>query len=132
MLDNVGGRQALLHLLSNAAKLTAEGVVGLELRLEPDHITFVVRDTGIGIAPAHLERIFEPFEQVDEGTTRRFGGTGLGLAISARLAIMMGGPLTADRVLGQGSTFTRRLPRAEPKPAYVSGSPLLDIASAMP
>lgn len=112
LADSVRVRQVLLNLLSNAAKFTVEGEVVLELRLEPDHLTFVVRDTGIGIAPVHLERIFEPFEQVDGSTTRRFGGTGLGLAISARLATMMGGTLAADSVLGEGSTFMLRLPRA--------------------
>ncbi len=94
--DAVRLRQVLVNLLGNAVKFTEAGEVALDLALEEagaDHfvLRFLIRDTGIGIAPEKQELIFRPFEQADGSTTRRFGGTGLGLAISARLVEMMGG-----------------------------------------
>jgi signal transduction histidine kinase len=73
-------------------------------------LAFRVEDTGIGIAEAHLERLFQPFTQVDPSTTGRYGGTGLGLALSRRFCEMMGGSLTVQSELGKGSVFTARLP----------------------
>ena len=103
-------RQVLLNLLSNAVKFTDEGevVVGAELAsLDEDSATirFSVKDTGIGIAEDNRERVFGSFAQADASTTRRYGGTGLGLAICRRLVDAMGGELTLDSELGEGSTF---------------------------
>jgi PAS domain S-box-containing protein len=111
--DAVRSSQILLNLLSNAVKFTAAGEVRLDARREDTQLVFQVTDSGIGIAPEHIERLFMPFEQADGSTTRQFGGTGLGLAISRRLAEMMGGSLTATSEVGHGSTFTLRLPLRE-------------------
>ncbi len=104
-------RQILLNLLSNAVKFTERGEV--EITVEdiplPDgraEIRWSVRDTGIGISPEIQERLFNPFEQGDSRTSRRFGGTGLGLAISRRLASLMGGHVACQSTPGSGSTFT--------------------------
>mgnify|MGYP000964198382 CR=1 FL=1 len=113
-------RQVLVNLVSNAVKFTEQGEVVLSIglaRLEEAraHVRFSVRDTGIGIPRNKLETIFNPFEQVDEGNTRKFGGTGLGLAISAKLVEAMGGTLKVDSKLGQGSTFDFEVPlRVDP------------------
>jgi CheY-like chemotaxis protein/nitrogen-specific signal transduction histidine kinase len=102
--------QVLLNLVSNAVKFTERGTVSLRVAaLSRDESSatfrFDVIDTGIGIPPDTLSRLFLPFSQADASTTRRFGGTGLGLAISKRLAEMMGGSLEAESVPGEGSTF---------------------------
>ena len=103
-------RQILINLLSNAVKFTSEGFVSLTVdgNLAPDgcwNLTFEVHDTGIGIAPEALDRLFKPFVQEDSSTTRRFGGSGLGLAISKRLAEIMHGGITVHSTQGEGSTF---------------------------
>ncbi len=103
-------RQILVNLLGNAIKFTEKGEVVLSLRAEPAGggrvaLHFAVRDTGIGIAPEGLTRLFQSFSQVDASTTRRFGGTGLGLAISQRLVEIMGGAMAVESSPGQGSTF---------------------------
>ncbi|MBS0347333.1 MAG: response regulator [Proteobacteria bacterium] len=103
--------QVLLNLTGNALKFTAEGGISIRVRkLENDEtglvrVRFEVSDTGIGIPPDALERIFEAFEQADRSTTRQYGGTGLGLAISRRLVGLMGGSIGADSQPGSGSTF---------------------------
>ncbi len=108
--DELRLQQVLLNLLSNAVKFTPAGEVSLFAGAEGDELVFRVTDTGIGIDPADLERLAQPFEQADPTTTRRFGGTGLGLAISRHLAELMGGRLTAASGLGQGSRFELRVP----------------------
>ncbi|HEX4096871.1 MAG TPA: ATP-binding protein, partial [Caulobacteraceae bacterium] len=103
-------RQMLMNLLSNAVKFTSSGSIGLEIRRRASGLQIVVRDTGAGIAPEHLPRLFSKFSQADESITRRFGGTGLGLAICRELAALMGGDVTVESDLGRGSAFTLRLP----------------------
>ena len=108
-------RQIVLNLLSNAVKFTDRGSVSVFAASEPapdgrQTLSVMVKDTGIGIAPGNLNRIFEKFHQADNTITRRFGGTGLGLAISRRLAETMGGRLDVESQLGRGSTFTLILP----------------------
>ena len=103
-------RQILINLLSNAVKFTEEGevVVSVAAKRKEDgrqEIHFAVRDTGIGIPPERIERLFESFTQLDASTTRRYGGTGLGLAISKRLAEMMDGTMWVESEPGDGSTF---------------------------
>jgi signal transduction histidine kinase/CheY-like chemotaxis protein/HPt (histidine-containing phosphotransfer) domain-containing protein len=105
-------RQILLNLLSNAVKFTESGEVVLAVtakRLdppEPDYeLTFSIRDTGIGIPPDRIDRLFESFSQVDASTARKYGGTGLGLAISKRLTEMMGGTISVASRVGHGSEF---------------------------
>ena len=100
-------RQVLLNLAGNAVKFTEHGGVAViaEPGGKPDEIRFLVRDTGIGIAPDARARIFEEFEQADGGTTRKFGGTGLGLAISRRIVERMGGKLDLTSTPGEGSVF---------------------------
>ena len=108
-------RQALFNLLSNAAKFTHEGVIGLLVqgRQEEgvDWIWMSVSDSGIGIPPEKIDHVFEEFSQADETTTRDYGGTGLGLPISRRFCQIMGGDITLESVVGEGSTFMIRLPR---------------------
>ena len=102
-------RQVLVNLIGNAIKFTSVGEVVLSVHPagedEADGLQFSVRDTGIGIPPGAMNRLFQSFTQVDASTTRKFGGTGLGLAISLRLAQLMGGRLWAESAEGKGSTF---------------------------
>ncbi|MBF0497195.1 MAG: PAS domain S-box protein [Deltaproteobacteria bacterium] len=103
-------RQIILNLISNAIKFTKQGEVVLEVETtskQGDEVTLLFRitDTGIGISPDALEKIFVPFAQADSTTTRLYGGTGLGLAISSKLVEIMGGRIWAESKLGQGSTF---------------------------
>jgi signal transduction histidine kinase/DNA-binding response OmpR family regulator len=134
-------RQILINVVGNAIKFTAAGDVELSVRLasasagcgappvgerplgataedspdpaqEPTWVELAVRDTGIGMDAATLDRVFEGFSQADASTTRRYGGTGLGLSISRQLATLMGGDLSAASTPGAGSTFTLRLPLA--------------------
>jgi PAS domain S-box-containing protein len=105
-------RQVLLNLAGNAIKFTSSGGVSLivEPGIWPDEISFIVRDTGIGIAPDAQERIFREFEQADDRIVRSYGGTGLGLAISERIVKRMGGRITLESQLGIGSTFEVSIP----------------------
>jgi PAS domain S-box-containing protein len=116
-------RQVLINLIGNAIKFTREGEIALKVQTETrggkDGIFhFTVSDTGIGIPPEKLEMIFDPFNQADASTTRKFGGTGLGLTISSRLIRMMGGEIWVNSEVGQGTQmhFTVRLKVADTKP----------------
>ncbi|MEL6343507.1 MAG: ATP-binding protein [Myxococcota bacterium] len=130
ILDGTRFNQILTNLLTNAIKFTQRGHVTVDVRYEQDTetLSLAVTDTGIGISPGQQLRLFQRFQQADVSTTRRFGGTGLGLAICARLAEQMGGQITVQSVLGEGSTFTVTLltipdPRAD-QPEPLQGHPI--------
>ncbi|MFC7544444.1 PAS domain-containing protein [Siccirubricoccus deserti] len=114
--DPVKLRQCLFNLLSNAAKFTEGGQITLSARRLPaaadrgEQLEFRVRDTGIGMSPEQLRKLFQRFNQADSSTTRRFGGTGLGLALTKALCHLLGGDITVESASGEGSTFTIRLP----------------------
>ncbi len=109
--DGIRLRQILLNLLSNACKFTERGDIQLCVeRPNLTHIIFRVKDTGIGIAPLQLQRLFQPFTQADPSISQRYGGTGLGLAISRHLCHLLGGTITVSSTLGHGSCFTVQLP----------------------
>jgi len=107
-------RQSLFNLLSNASKFTEGGTITLRVRTEEIEgqrwIRMAVQDSGIGMTPEQVERLFQPFTQADASTTRKYGGTGLGLTITKRFAELMGGTVTVESVQGEGSTFTLILP----------------------
>jgi len=108
-------RQMLLNLVGNAIKFTPEGGrVTLRFEIEGDWVVLSVNDTGIGISPEDLPRMFEAFTQVDSPLQRKHTGTGLGLSLTAKLAESLGGELTAESTVGVGSTFTIRLPHTRP------------------
>jgi PAS domain S-box-containing protein len=104
-------RQNLLNLLSNASKFTDKGTITLKIESTNHQIIFEVTDSGIGMTPAQVARLFQPFSQADGSTTRKYGGTGLGLAITQRFCQMMGGDITVQSVAGQGSTFKMAIPQ---------------------
>jgi two-component system, sensor histidine kinase and response regulator len=133
-------RQVLANLIGNAIKFTDHGEVVVRLRLESETDTDValsltVEDTGIGIAPETLDRIFEHFSQADGSTTRQYGGTGLGLAISRRLLTLMGGTICVESTPGHGSRFivslhlpkARALPRERLEPTTLEGVRVLVV-----
>jgi signal transduction histidine kinase/HAMP domain-containing protein len=107
-------RQGLFNLLSNAAKFTKGGTITLDVARETadgvDWVTFDVSDTGIGMTPEQMGKLFQAFSQAEALTTRKFGGTGLGLVITRRFCQMMGGDVTVESEYGVGTTFTIRLP----------------------
>ena len=108
-------RQVLVNLLSNAVKFTEKGEVCLRVQSQPLQgsawqVEFIVQDTGIGIPPQQMNRLFESFTQLDSSPRRKYSGTGLGLAISKRLVEIMGGQITVESQPGQGSTFRFTLP----------------------
>ncbi|MFG3257955.1 hybrid sensor histidine kinase/response regulator [Streptomyces sp. NPDC048172] len=119
-------QQVLRNLLSNAFKFTAEGKVELRVTAAEvagqSAVAFTVSDTGIGIAPERLARIFEAFQQGDRSTHRTYGGTGLGLSISQEIATLLGGRITVESAQGEGSSFTFTVPAASPEGA-VGGAP---------
>jgi CheY-like chemotaxis protein len=108
--------QILINLLSNAIKFTRSGSITLAASRDGDALEFRVSDTGIGMTPEQIERLFLPFEQADGSTTRRFGGTGLGLAITHRLVQLMGGSIRVESGFGAGSCFVVHLPCVETAP----------------
>ncbi|MDO8534102.1 MAG: response regulator [Xanthobacteraceae bacterium] len=112
--DQTRIRQALLNLASNANKFTERGLVTIAAQRRNEDgrewVTIAVTDTGIGLTPEQMGRLFQDFVQADASTTRKYGGTGLGLAISRRFCQMMGGDITVESEPGRGSTFTIRLP----------------------
>lgn len=114
MGDELRLRQVLTNLISNAIKFTSEGSVKIEItaveREEGEWLRFSVTDSGIGIAPEDQRRLFLPFSQATAQTAQNFGGTGLGLAISSELVGLMGGAMSVDSVLGEGSTFWFEVP----------------------
>jgi PAS domain S-box-containing protein len=126
-------RQLLTNIVSNAVKFTHKGevVVSVDSRLEGENhrLHFAVRDTGIGIAPEGIARLFRSFSQVDASTTRHYGGTGLGLAISRRLCELMGGEIWVESEVGSGSTFHFTiLAQAAPAQSRVQRAPSGDLA----
>ena len=134
-------RQVLFNLLSNACKFTENGTISLEASREGvdgrDFIDFRVRDTGIGITSEQIAKLFQDFTQVDASTTRKYGGTGLGLAISRRFCEMMGGAITVESSLDQGSTFRVRIPagvdaKAGDQPAETASGGSIGLAAAPP
>ena len=104
--DPIRLRQILVNLVGNAIKFTTQGEILVTIDYDAPYLRVAVRDTGIGIPEEKQASIFQPFEQADGSTTRRYGGTGLGLSISARLVELMHGRLSVTSQLGQGSTFT--------------------------
>jgi len=126
--DLVKIRQILFNLLSNACKFTENGHIWLESArrksADREEIVFWVRDTGVGMTPDQVSRLFRPFNQADASTTRKYGGTGLGLAISYRYCRMMGGQISVESRPGEGTAFTLRLP-ASTKEARVEDNALM-------
>jgi signal transduction histidine kinase/CheY-like chemotaxis protein len=133
--DQIKVRQALFNLLSNAVKFTHEGHVtldaGRELMDGREWIVFRVADTGIGLSPEQIVKLFQDFTQADASTTRKFGGTGLGLALTRRFCQMMGGDVTVHSVPGEGSIFTIKLPAvvSEAKPEAEAAGAEAGLAS---
>jgi len=137
--------QVVSNLLNNGVKFTPSGSVSVEVRrgaaAAPGRICleFIVRDTGIGIAPDRMNRLFKPFSQVDSSTTRRYGGTGLGLAICDRLCQLMGGSIKLESTVDVGSVFTFTIlteqaappadaPAIPPPPAPLKGATVLCVS----
>jgi len=134
-LDGTRVRQVLYNLISNAIKFTDGGRVTLEVRPDgSEWLAFAVTDTGAGIDPDMLPRLFQRFGQGDDSPSRRHGGTGLGLEISRNLARLMGGDLTVQSAPGRGSRFEMRLPlqRTDPPPADVTDAPATAAGLAGP
>lgn len=132
-------RQILLNLLSNAAKFTHQGTVSLTVKRhsaseilpafpdsDQDIFSFQVQDTGIGMTASQIQKLFQPFTQADESTSRKYGGTGLGLAISHKFCQMMGGEITVESEMEKGSIFTVYLP------AQVIGEKSQAVSSSFP
>jgi len=107
-------RQCLFNLLSNASKFTEKGVITLSikryLKAEEDWLSMRVKDSGIGMTPEQMGRLFKAFSQADSSTTRKYGGTGLGLNITQKFCQMMGGDITVESEIGKGSSFIIELP----------------------
>jgi PAS domain S-box-containing protein len=116
-LDQQKFKQVLFNLLSNALKFTDEGGQ-VEIKTEPNgagHFRLLVKDTGIGIRPEDLQRLFREFEQIESGTSRRYEGTGLGLALSRKIVELQGGTIMVESEIGKGSAFSVTLPLVIPE-----------------
>ncbi len=103
-------RHILQNIIGNAIKFTEQGSVRVEARPDGDFVRIVVKDTGIGISKENIGRVFSEFQQADGSTSRKFGGSGLGLAIAKKYAELLGGNISVESTLGEGSTFTISLP----------------------
>src|SRR6266498_46333 len=126
--DRIKVRQCLLNLLSNASKFTDQGVITFSARriaripssegsgVGSDWLTFHIQDTGIGMTPEQIGKLFRAFSQADDSTSRRYGGTGLGLALTKKFCQIMGGDVQVESEIGKGSTFTIELPVVTAKP----------------
>jgi len=126
--DQTKLRQCLINLLSNAAKFAENGVITLSVERTPigaeEWLTFAVSDTGIGMTPEQMAKLFQRFTQADASTTRKFGGTGLGLALTRAFSQLMGGDVQVASRDGEGTTFTIKLPAivAQPLPERAEGA----------
>lgn len=129
--DRVKLRKILGALLSNACKFTENGTVRVAVHRDPMMMRFEVTDTGVGIAQEALGRLFEPFYQADDSTTRRHDGAGLGLTLCKHLTTMLGGEIGVDSEPGKGSTFTLQLPH-EFKSPRAAGIVFMSISSSSP
>jgi CheY-like chemotaxis protein/nitrogen-specific signal transduction histidine kinase len=131
-------RQSLFNLLSNATKFTEKGLISLQARRvlenELEWIVFKVSDTGIGMSPEHVQKLYEPFTQADASTTRKYGGTGLGMAITKHFCQIMGGTIDVESQEGVGSTFTVRIPAvvitSMPEEEQESAAPVPQVLGA--
>jgi len=136
--DQIKVRQGLFNLLSNAVKFTHDGNItmdaGRQLMDGREWIVFRVTDTGIGLSPEQIVKLFQDFTQADASTTRKFGGTGLGLALTRRFCQMMGGDVTVHSVPGEGSIFTIKLPAVvgEAKPEAAAEAAGVEAVLASP
>lgn len=129
--DSTKVSQCLLNLVANAAKFTSDGTITVRAWRDIERSLFVeVVDTGIGIAPDAMDRLFQEFTQADTSTTRRFGGTGLGLSVTRALARLAGGDVEVESSLGEGSTFSLRFPdlRQDVSP---SSRPAMSVGEAL-
>lgn len=103
-------RQVLVNLIGNALKFTPEGQITVSVKAHSESLLFSISDTGVGIPPSDIEKIFSPFQQVDSSNSREYEGTGLGLSIARRLSRLMSGDLTVSSVVGVGTEFVLSLP----------------------
>jgi signal transduction histidine kinase len=134
--DQMRLRQALLNLMSNANKFTDHGTISIDARQRHengrDWVTIAVADTGIGMTPEQIGKLFQEFSQADASTTRKYGGTGLGLAISKRFCELMGGDISVESEPSRGSTFTIRLSRIVEAPEEAVPANPARTAEAVP
>ncbi len=136
LVDPLRLRQILLNLLSNACKFTKGGEVSLRVTSVSiegrNWVDFAVADTGIGMTPEQVNKLFEEFVQADQTTARNYGGTGLGLAITRKLCRMMGGDALVTSEIDKGSTFIARLPTGSATPAAITDQPASALDEPLP
>ena len=129
MLDDQKVRQIVQQLVDNALKFTNQGLVSVTAGIEEGgdagpRIRLDVQDTGCGIGPDDLGRLFQQFTVLGDASSSKYGGTGLGLALSRKFCHLLGGDISATSELGRGSTFTVRLPLTRPKAGKAEARPL--------